>query len=320
MTEINDSVFKSAEFAGFLFNNLSSAIFLVDSALRVQKVNDAYQTLFSRDENEILNNLCGNALGCSFAVEQGQLCGETNECANCTIRGCLLKGFSKTGEVQTTYINRSFYIDGKPVFKYFRMKTRTVDWNGTIMAIIAVDDITELEEQKQRIEDLANRDYLTGLYNRRYFFSIAGPLFSNAKRGNTVIAVAMFDIDFFKQINDAYGHAAGDFVIKTIADIFRSQLRSADIVARFGGEEFCVLLQCSKVEDAFLVTDKIRLAIDAHEFKYEASIIPVTISAGLTAVLEEDLDAMIRRADSLLYRAKEAGRNRTEEYRILPLG
>ena len=187
------------------------------------------------------------------------------------------------------------------------------------MAIIIIDDITELEEQKNRIREMANRDFLTNLYNRRYFYDIAENLFHNAKRENFNISVAMLDIDFFKTVNDTYGHAAGDFVLKTLAVILQQNLRKADIIARFGGEEFCVLLHCKDNEDSYTVIDKLRLIVELHEFLFEGRKIHVTISAGLTKQLENTLDDMIKKADELLFKAKKEGRNRTEELSVFSL-
>jgi len=314
MTDIPNSLLDSAVFTDFLFNNLTTAIFLVDEDFRVRKVNNTYRALFAREDAEALDQLCGNSLGCQFAIEQNRPCGSTTECGSCTIRNCMLKTFREGDAIQNAYIERLFYIDNNPVKKYFRLKFRQIVWGSQPMVIIAIDDITELEEQRKKTEELANQDFLTGLNNRRHFFELSESLFENAKRGNLSISVAMFDIDFFKKVNDAFGHAAGDFVIKSVSDILSQNLRKADIIARFGGEEFCLLLHCKGSDDAYTVIDKLRLLIEQHSFVFEGKKIIVTISAGLTSRLEESLDGMIKQADEMLYKAKKNGRNRTEEY------
>jgi diguanylate cyclase (GGDEF)-like protein len=146
------------------------------------------------------------------------------------------------------------------------------------MAIVAIDDITELQEQRKKLEELANQDSLPASITGGTF-SILRSLFENAKRGNLSVSVAMFDIDFFKRVNDTYGHAAGDFVIKSVSDILQQNLRKSDILARFGGEEFCLLLHCKELDDANTVVDKLRLMVELHAFVYEGKRIPVTISA-----------------------------------------
>jgi diguanylate cyclase (GGDEF)-like protein len=182
------------------------------------------------------------------------------------------------------------------------------------MTIVALHDVTELEDQRAKIKEMANTDFLTGLSNRRYFFEVGESLFQNAKRGNISISVAMFDIDHFKRVNDTSGHAAGDFIIRGIAEILTANLRKADVIARFGGEEFCIILHCKDRDDSYTVVDKLRLLVEQHVFMFEGKKIDVTISAGLTSVIGESLDEMVDKADEMLYKAKNGGRNRTEEY------
>jgi diguanylate cyclase (GGDEF) domain len=316
MKDTTEKLLESDGFTSFIFNNISSAIFLVDKDLRVRKVNDSFKALFSKEESEVLNRLCGDSLGCSYAVEQDKPCGTTSACNECTIRNSLTDCFSDASAIKGTYVTRSFYIQGEAVQKHLRLKTRQVCWDGQEMAIIAIDDITELEEQKQLLKDMAETDFLTKLYNRRHFFDIGENLFQTARRGDFCISVAMFDIDFFKRVNDTWGHAAGDFVIKSVADILSANLRKADVLARFGGEEFCLILHCKEPGDAYTVVDKLRLMIELHAFVFEGRKIDVTISAGLTSHLGDSLEEMVKKADEMLYRAKDAGRNRTEEYSV----
>ena len=314
MSSAPDQFLNLLSFKDFLFDNLSAAIFVVDKDLKVQKVNNAYKALFHKEERDVLNTLCGNSIGCAFAVEEDKPCGQTSECGQCSLRSCLIRCFSEADKVQSTYISRKFYVDGKAFFKYFRIKVKMVKFHEEVMAIIMVDDVTELEEQKKQIEDLANRDYLTRLFNRRYLFECGEKIFQNARRGSFNLAVVMMDIDFFKKINDTHGHDAGDFLLASVADILRSNLRQADIIARFGGEEFCLLLNVSKPGDAFSVVEKIRQMIERQKFFFGNKHIPVTISSGITCILEESLESMIKKSDIMLYKAKESGRNKVMVY------
>jgi len=315
MDDPTSALLKSPDFAKFLFNGLNIAIFLIDRAFRVRMVNDAYRALFTQEEAKALGELCGNALGCAFAVEQGAPCGTTTECANCALRNSALESVAAIdAEPKTSYISRTFYIAGKPMRKHFRVKTKSILRDGDPITIVALDDITELEEQMERIKDLANRDPLTNLFNRRYFFEVGEAIFQNATRGNISIAVAIFDIDHFKRVNDAHGHVAGDAVLRAVSGTLAKNLRKADVLARFGGEEFCLLMHCHEPDDAYTVIDKLRLLVEQQPIAYEGSPIAVTISAGLTAKLETSLEAMIAHADEMLYKAKAGGRNRTEEY------
>jgi diguanylate cyclase (GGDEF)-like protein len=306
----NNNIIESIKITDFLFENLTTAIFLVDKNLKVKKVNSAYKELFAKNEDEVLNKLCGNSIGCSFAEKSGKFCGTIKECEKCSIRNCINNGFKKIEEVQNTYITREFYINGISTMKYFRIKTKYVNYQEEDMAIIAIDDVTELEEEKNRIKEFAQKDYLTGLYNRRYLFEIGEIMFQNAVRGNMNMAFVMIDIDFFKKINDNYGHSAGDFILKSIAEIFKENFRKSDIISRYGGEEFCIILSTKEKKDGFNVMEKIREIVELQSFIYEGIKIPVTISIGVLLEIDETFEESIKRADKLLYEAKKSGRNR----------
>jgi diguanylate cyclase (GGDEF)-like protein len=311
MPHVLDHLMESREFNEFLFQNLSAAVFILDKDLRVQKVNTSYRTLFRKDEDVVINQLCGNSIGCAFAVEEGKPCGSTSQCSVCTLRQCLVNGIpAKGGTSYSTYISRNFYIDGSSVSKHFKVTTKWIVYHDADLAIVSIDDVTELEEQKQKIRELADRDSLTGLYNRRSLFDYGVKVFENALRGNRYLAVAMIDMDLFKNINDSYGHEAGDLALTALADVFRSQMREGDLVARYGGDEFCILFSVKRTSDAYLVMDKIRSAVGEKGFYYQNSRVAATVSCGVTFSLEESLDAMIRTADRMLYLAKEKGRDR----------
>jgi diguanylate cyclase (GGDEF)-like protein len=306
-----DNLLESVKFTEFLFDNLPSAIFLVDKNIKVRKINNSYKALFSKEERDVINIFCGNSMGCSFAVEEDKPCGSTSECNICSIRNCVIKAFNKMENLQDTYIIKKFYISNNPIVKHFRIKAKQVNYKNEVMVIVAVDDITELEEQKQQIKDMANRDFLTNLYNRRYLYEISEHLYENAKRGNRKLSVGMIDIDHFKNINDGYGHKAGDFILTSLSEILMHNIRKADLVIRFGGEEFCLLMNVKKNIEAFNIIDKIRKIIEAKKFIFEDNIFSITISCGITNELENSFEDMIKRADIMLYKAKEYGRNQT---------
>jgi diguanylate cyclase (GGDEF)-like protein len=160
------------------------------------------------------------------------------------------------------------------------------------------------------ITNLAQKDFLTGLNNRRHFFEIGQSVFENYKRGNITLTVAMLDIDNFKRVNDVYGHPAGDMAIVAISNELEKQLRKSDTVARFGGEEFCVLLTGSDPVDSLAVMERIRAAVEEIEIKSDDNSFSFTVSIGMTVQPNKTLDDMIKVSDDLLYRAKNAGKNR----------
>jgi diguanylate cyclase (GGDEF)-like protein len=173
-----------------------------------------------------------------------------------------------------------------------------------------INQNVEMLEYIQAIQDASNKDYLTGLYNRRYFFDLGRKIYENARRGNLEITIAMLDIDHFKRINDTYGHDAGDIALKTVAALIAGSVRRADLVARFGGEEFCVLVTNMKKEKTTEFFDELRQRIGETKVEIEGGEVSLTISIGVNTVLRDSLEATINYADELLYKAKQRGRNR----------
>ncbi len=165
------------------------------------------------------------------------------------------------------------------------------------------------------LTDAADRDFLTGLFNRKYIFKTGEKLFQNAKRSNFTLTVAMIDIDYFKMINDTYGHQVGDMVLNNVASIFFEQLRAADVIARIGGDEFCLLcVNIDKDSDAELLFERLRKMITDYPLEIKDQTVSVTVSIGYTTVLRDTLDHMIRDADTALYEAKEKGRNKVVRF------
>jgi len=168
----------------------------------------------------------------------------------------------------------------------------------------------EIIELIHEIREASIRDYLTGLYNRRYLYEIGNNLHSNALRDNLAIAVGMVDIDFFKKINDTYGHDVGDLALKHVAGLLTEHVRKTDVVSRCGGEEFCVILTNVDRQRALLVFGKIRKVIEKSEIHADGKTIKLTISLGVCTSIKKTLESMIKAADEMLYEAKESGRNR----------
>ncbi len=165
-------------------------------------------------------------------------------------------------------------------------------------------------EQIQRITRAAYTDQLTDLPNRLQFFTFAPPLFEKAVHDGTPFALAMLDIDYFKRINDTFGHAAGDAALQHLARLLETNLEQSDIVARFGGEEFCVLSVGPADKAVSNKFERLRRAVEHSQVVFEGETIRFTLSMGVAIQAREHLDAVINRADEFLYQAKESGRNR----------
>ncbi len=173
--------------------------------------------------------------------------------------------------------------------------------------------ISELEEAKRQLKEQANRDYLTGLYNRRYFNEVAQDLIYISKREKKMFSVIMLDIDKFKNINDTYGHSTGDDILKILSNTLIETVRESDIVSRFGGEEFVLLLPFTDKDGAFTLAEKIRKNVENKKIlTHDGQTIQFTVSLGVSYILNTDknIEQSLNRADSALYIAKKSGRNK----------
>lgn len=169
----------------------------------------------------------------------------------------------------------------------------------------------------------ATLDALTGFYNRRQMEERIKQETASAKRKKTPLCAIMIDIDYFKHVNDTYGHAAGDYILKTASKIIRSQLREYDIASRYGGEEFAIILPFTREEEAVMVADRLRKAVESKiiniehvNTKNDTKTIQITISLGIYSFKETDKpEELLMKADKALYDAKETGRNKVIIYK-----
>ncbi|MCX7945199.1 MAG: diguanylate cyclase [Deltaproteobacteria bacterium] len=183
----------------------------------------------------------------------------------------------------------------------------------TILKFSYQDDIDE-QFQKQ-FYDSATKDHLTKIFNRKTFAERFFQEFSYALRHSKIMSLAILDIDHFKKVNDTYGHQAGDYILRQLADVISQLIRNEDIFARYGGEEFVLLLRDTDEEKAFVCAMRIRRAIEKHEFKFHNQTIPITVSIGISTLKNGNFrtpEEMFREADEYLYKAKNNGRNRVE--------
>ncbi len=191
------------------------------------------------------------------------------------------------------------------------MNARTAVLDGYEVHMVGIAELTVQKELEQRLRELATTDELTGAHNRRYFFDAGARELTRTERYVIETSLAMLDIDHFKRVNDLYGHAAGDEVLRELAAILREQVRNVDIVARLGGEEFVLLFPETPLMGAAATVERIRRLIEERAFKGVPKGARVTVSVGLVEHERgESLSDVLRRADVHLYRAKNRGRNR----------
>ncbi|MGD0566505.1 MAG: diguanylate cyclase [Candidatus Goldiibacteriota bacterium] len=176
------------------------------------------------------------------------------------------------------------------------------------------ESTSALIEQKEESERRAIIDQLTGAFNRRYFETRLEEELNLAKRFRNSMCLVMFDIDFFKRVNDTYGHQAGDTVLQEVVVAAKSCLSSADFLCRYGGEEFAVIMPETKISEAIDIAERIRKSIEEHTFYGGETLINITISLGISEYPEHAIlkEAIIAKADGALYTAKKSGRNNTK--------
>ena len=182
----------------------------------------------------------------------------------------------------------------------------------------------KVAEQRQELEQLQSAvsvDFLTEIPNRRALDDRMKEAMSLAKRHGTIFSLVLFDIDRFKAINDTHGHAAGDRVLRAIAHLFNDHKRTSDFLARFGGEEFVLLLPETSIEGAQRLAEKTRQRVAEANFQFQKQKIGVTISAGVGEIdpKNDTEETFFSRVDAALYHAKESGRNRVELAESAPL-
>ena len=171
----------------------------------------------------------------------------------------------------------------------------------------------KLDDDYDAIEKLALTDSLTKISNRRGFFESSDELFKLTQRTKASLTLMILDIDFFKNVNDTYGHIVGDEILKHLVKNVKKVLRDSDILARFGGEEFIVLLPQTDISGALEVAEKIRSSVETNTYANKEVTVPITISIGVSQCNEErELKQLIQRADEALYVAKDTGRNKVE--------
>lgn len=170
------------------------------------------------------------------------------------------------------------------------------------------------QNYQQNLFRAANIDALTQLYNKKYFLDVLSKEFSFSRRNKNPLSLMMIDIDFFKKVNDSYGHLAGDQVLKSLGQALLKQLRLENIACRYGGEEFSVILRNVSADHALTIAERLRMSVEAEKVIFKETPISITISIGI-ATFESDnystQEDLILTADRHLYEAKENGRNRT---------
>lgn len=223
--------------------------------------------------------------------------------------------FIKIQNIDDLYIfwKKLLKIDTEPVF--IKIDDYIIERNHNDTHIFfTIKKSIHLNQFIEKLQEESLFDGLTECYTKKQLIEFIEKFIANFARYKTEkFSVLLFDIDFFKKINDTYGHLCGDVVLKELSKLIKSLLRSSDIISRFGGEEFVVILPNTKLTGALKLANRIRDAVEKYKFKCEKVKIPVTISIGVTSIsLDDTYISLIKRVDDALYTAKKTGRNKVE--------
>lgn len=212
------------------------------------------------------------------------------------------------GKKVVEFVNRYISVDGK----YHYIEWRSNPYGKLIYA--AARDITERIEYEKIILDVSNKDSLTNIYNRRYIYNRTEEIIEKYKRDGTIFSVCILDIDHFKLINDSYGHQIGDSVLKEFTNIITEELRPYDLLGRYGGEEFIIILINTDKKEGYIVIERILNIVRNKTFVFNKKKIQFTFTAGIASCHEIakqnlQIDKLVELADKRMYEAKNAGRN-----------
>ncbi|NOY91170.1 MAG: diguanylate cyclase [Deltaproteobacteria bacterium] len=206
------------------------------------------------------------------------------------------------GSTNGTYVNDDLVTESQ------LRRGDQVKVGDTILKYLSGSDIEA--QYHETIYRMTIVDGLTGVNNKRFLMETLEKEIPRARRHQRPLSFLMFDIDHFKLVNDNYGHLAGDFVLKDLAQLVKARLRPDDIIGRYGGEEFAVLLPETTLEGSAAIAEELRKMIDDHRFEFEQEIIDVSVSIGCAQLADDfDVARFIKLADENLYRAKRGGRN-----------
>lgn len=187
-----------------------------------------------------------------------------------------------------------------------------IDWFGSEAIMATINDITNRKHMEESLKHLATVDYLTGLWNRRHFMELGNQEYERFLRHRSPLSILIFDLDYFKEVNDTYGHLMGDTVLIGTAEIVLAEIRSTDIAGRYGGEELAVILPDTSGREALKIAEKLRQRIACRRYIAENSgEMSITASFGVceAGVHDRTFEEIIHRADNALYKAKSMGRN-----------
>jgi len=306
-------------------DSLTEGVLILDPMGRIVLANNSFRSLHRDTERSLLARRASDLPWMRNALEGTTEHPWTRALANAeTVTGVPLTIAHGDGEDRKAVVNASPIVDGQGVARgclvTFDDVTDLERANSGLREALGEleESRRQIEKQNEELKQLASIDPLSGCMNRRAFHEAAEPLLRAAQADRTELCALMADIDKFKTVNDTYGHAVGDLVIQQVAKLLKSALRPQDVLCRFGGEEFCILLPGVNMMQAFVIAERIRFKVEAQAGPGVRGVtgLRVTSSFGLSSVNlgATDLKNLIEQADEALYASKQNGRNKVTRY------
>lgn len=286
----------------FLLDNLTDGVYFVNNERKIEYWNEAAEKITGFSKEEVVGKYCYDNI-----LKHVDGCGK-ELCMN----GCSLEETCRDGQIRRVDVflhhkkghRVPVVVKAIPIMDKNQKIKGAIEIFSTQVEKIFFEKVTELEK-------LAMTDTLTGVANRLFTNKFLEEKIQIFNINRKKFSVGFIDIDFFKNFNDTYGHNVGDKVLKIVAETILSNLRADDLVGRWGGEEFVVILQNDTLETLEKTLNKLRVLIEKSELRYENEPLSITVSIGGAVVFNgETKDELIKRADKLMYESKELGRNR----------
>lgn len=282
----------------------------------VENIDSHIKSLFDfvRIVDPISNNIVDQECRNNNGIKCYKMWNNKGLCKNCI--GARAYNYDDKSFVKIECSDENIYLVMAKVIKYKNRKY-ILETVKDITKSDVLEEITkmtneQMKEEVDRMNMLVALDGLTECFNRRYITEKLPIEMTKAKKNKKDLSIMMMDIDFFKNINDKYGHLAGDYVLKRVVNIIKKNIRSStDWIARYGGEEFIIVLNDTNNASAFLLAERIRLAIENTHFRYKDVTINVTVSIGVTSMSDKinNKQQLLEKVDKNLYKAKSMGRN-----------
>jgi diguanylate cyclase (GGDEF)-like protein len=306
-------VLRREQFLTNLFDAIPSMLLIVDKNVNVVHLNAAAKKIYSTGMLHAYPESGGAIMSCIHAAETPGGCGSTKSCKSCVIRSTA-KDASQGKKLYRKEAKMEIVHEKGVRDAYLMITASPFNYENESLVLLILEDVTEQKENENKLKQLnellerrATTDMLTGTYNRLRFNEFLDRQISEVKRYPHPFALIMFDVDYFKKINDTYGHHAGDEVLRDLAKVLSANIRETDVFARWGGEEFMILSSYADMEHAARLAEKLRRAVEAHDFGKAK----VTCSFGVAQFDAQDTaESLVARVDKALYQAKAEGRNR----------